>query len=235
MDAPSSSAAGLITPEAIRPYPKVNRDATTKPKKGKITGKSRIYTDTPEKERLQEIQKAREIKKQEQERKNRAKEMKRALNLLSQTDKIAKPKRQKKDTELETDSEDETNMSLRESGSSPLSTERSDFEEDANNEEPVLSENINEQTFVLVKFEKKTTVLHYVGKVLKKYGPMEYNVSFLRKKPDSWKFVFPNVKDEGTVCLSDVVAVLPLPKSSGTARTANIFCFDRNFIAYNVQ
>ncbi|XP_060810033.1 uncharacterized protein LOC132904128 [Amyelois transitella] len=136
-DAPSSSAPGLITPEAVRPYPKVNKSQSTKAKKGKLPGKSRIYTDTPEKQRLLEIQKAKEMKKQEQERRNKAKEMKRALKMIVKTDKITKPKIQKKDAELETDSEDEINISLRESSSSPLSTEASDFEEATNKEEPM--------------------------------------------------------------------------------------------------
>ncbi|KAG5880093.1 hypothetical protein JTB14_011596 [Gonioctena quinquepunctata] len=61
-DSPSTSAVGLITPEIIRPYPKVDKNALKKSKKGKLPGKSRIYTDTPEKNRLEEIEKAKEMK-----------------------------------------------------------------------------------------------------------------------------------------------------------------------------
>lgn len=75
IDSPLSSAVGLITPEMIRPYPKVNKNTNKISKKGKM----RIYTDTPGKYRLEEIEKAKKMKKQEQERKNRAKEMKHAL------------------------------------------------------------------------------------------------------------------------------------------------------------
>lgn len=57
IDSPSSSAVGLITPEVIRPYPRVDRNALKKSKKGKLPGKSRIYTDTPEKNRLEEVEK----------------------------------------------------------------------------------------------------------------------------------------------------------------------------------
>lgn len=53
IDLPSSSAVGLITPEVIRPYPRVDRSAQ-KSKTGKLPGKSGIYTDTLEKLRLEE-------------------------------------------------------------------------------------------------------------------------------------------------------------------------------------
>lgn len=228
---PSTSAVGLITPEIIRPYPKVDRKALKKSKKGKLPGISRIYTDSPEKYRLEEIEKAKAMKKQEQERKQRVKEMKRALNLLSDTNITPKPKRQKKT--VETDSEDETDISLRESSCSSIEemSEGSDIE----NETPVMSEDIKEDSFVLVKFEKKKSVLHYVGQVVIKYNPTEYNVSFLRKKPSTWKFVFPDTKDEGTVSISDVVCILPQPKSAFTARTAKIFSFGKDLSVYNVQ
>lgn len=42
------------------------------------------------------------------------------------------------------------------------------------------------------------------------------------KKPGLWKFLFTNIKDEGTIYLSDVISILPQLKSASTARTANI-------------
>lgn len=166
----SSSTVGLITPEIIRPYPRVDRNALKKSKKGKLPGKSRIYTDTPEKNRLEEIEKAKQLKKQEQERKQRAKEMKRALHLLSdtrtktkrqkKTSGTTKPKRQNKtvktDSQDETDREDEANMSLRESSCSLI--EETSEGSDTDNETPVTSENIKEERFVIVEFKKTKTV-----------------------------------------------------------------------------
>lgn len=159
--------------------------------------------------------------------------MKRALNLLGETNKTKiKPKRLKKSVEkfVETDSDDETNISLRESSASPV-TEESDIE----NEAPVLTEDIKEKCFVLVKFEKKKTVSHYVGQIVTKYSATEYNVSFLRKKPGTWKFVFPNTKDEGTVEVSDVVSILIPSNTAATVRTADIFSFSKDLSMYNVQ
>lgn len=56
---------------------------------------------------------------------------------------------------------DET-MSLRESSCSPLE-ESSEGSDHFDNETPVLSGSVKEQSFVLFKFEKKKTVLYYVG------------------------------------------------------------------------
>ncbi|KAG7300114.1 hypothetical protein JYU34_015655 [Plutella xylostella] len=234
IDAPSTSAAGLITPDMIRPYPKVVRSMQTKLKKGKMPGKSRIYTDTPEKNRLEEIEKDRQTKKKEQERRQRAKEMKRALHLLSETSNIipkTKPKRQKKT--VETDTEDETDISLRESSCSPI--EEMSAESDIESETPVMTGNIQEGSFVLVKFEKKKTVKHYVGKVVAKHSPFEYKVSFLRKKPGTWKFIFPTTLDEGTMYLSDIVCLLPPTETAFTTRTASIYSFKKDLSVYNVQ
>ncbi|KAK9680350.1 Phospholipase A2-like domain [Popillia japonica] len=69
--------------------------------------------------------------------------------------------------------------------------------------------------FILVKFEKKTSVVYYVGKVLSHYSPMELKVSYLRKKPgSSWSFVFPDVEDIHTLDISDVAMILPDPQPS---------------------
>ncbi|XP_073956414.1 uncharacterized protein [Choristoneura fumiferana] len=241
---PTTPPASLsaVTPEVVRPYPEVDRNAPKKSNKGRQPGKSRIYTDTPEKTRLEEIEKAKQLKKQELERKQKVKEMKRALSLSGKqkrqkkTVNIAKPKRQKKalkpNSENETDSEEGANVSLRESSCSPIQemSEESDFQD----ETPVMSVNIKEGCFILVKFEKKRFVLYYVGQVLKKYSPTEYNVSFLRKKSGTWKFVFPSTKDEGTVYISDIVHILSPSKSALTARTAHIFSFEKDLSMYNV-
>ncbi|KAK9892731.1 hypothetical protein WA026_021922 [Henosepilachna vigintioctopunctata] len=98
------------------------------------------------------------------------------------------------------------------------------------NEIPVMTENIKEENFVLVKFEKKT-VLNYIRQVLTKLQPRE-KVLFLRKKADAWKFIFSNTKDDDTVYLSEVICVLPPTKSAGTA---NIYVFKKDQTIYNAK
>ncbi|KAG5864114.1 hypothetical protein JTB14_018087 [Gonioctena quinquepunctata] len=66
----------VLTPEATRPYPTVVR--SNKTKKGRRPGKSRIYTDTPEKKLIEEKHNEKQLKKLEQERRARAKQMKRS-------------------------------------------------------------------------------------------------------------------------------------------------------------
>ena len=89
------------------------------------------------------------------------------------------------------------------------------------------------ETFVLVEFEKKKSVLYYVGKVLKKYSPIEYKISFLRKKPNTLKFVFLQPKMKQRLDISDVVAILTLSNTGSTARTADIFSFQKSLSIFN--
>lgn len=56
----------VLTPEAIRPYPTVVR--SNKTNKGRRPGKSRIYTDTPEKKVIEDKHNEKKMKKLEQER-----------------------------------------------------------------------------------------------------------------------------------------------------------------------
>ncbi|KAL3267972.1 hypothetical protein HHI36_007108 [Cryptolaemus montrouzieri] len=58
----------------------------------------------------------------------------------------------------------------------------SESEEEVINEEPVNPEHINIGDFLLIKFEKKKTVIHYIAKVVFKYSVTEYEVLYLRKK-----------------------------------------------------
>lgn len=234
LDKPSPSTSKVLkTPEMIRPFPKVQ--IRTQTKKGRSFGKSRIYTDTPEKNRIEELEKIKEMKRLEKERKSKAREIKRALSLLNEDYvKSSKPKRNKtKEIEILC-SDSETDFSLRESSTSP-------FDELEENEEEVHKEtldpeNVKDGAFVLVKFEKKRSVIYYVGQIIKHFSLTEVFVSFLRKKPgSSMNFVFPDVKDEGSVDVSDVVLILPDPKSAKTARTAKILSFNKDLSLYNVQ
>ena len=118
-DKPTPSTSKLLkTPEMIRPFPKVQRRKQTR--NGRSLGKSRIYTDTPEKTRIEDLGKIKEMKRLEKERKSRAREMKKALSLLNEDyDRSSKPKRNKT-KEIETSSSDSETISLRESSASPF-------------------------------------------------------------------------------------------------------------------
>ncbi|CAB3232002.1 unnamed protein product [Arctia plantaginis] len=92
-------------------------------------------------------------------KKNKAVILLSTMHSDASVDIISKPKRKKQNTD--TESEDETDMSLRESSCSPIEeiAEGSDVE----NETPILTEFVKEKGFILVKFEKKKSVKHNVG------------------------------------------------------------------------
>lgn len=70
----------FISEYTQRPYPTADKK---KKSKGRQPGKSRIYTDTPEKYRLEDLHNAKQLKKIEQERKAEARKMKRILKMAA--------------------------------------------------------------------------------------------------------------------------------------------------------
>ena len=102
--------------------------------------------------------------------------------------------------------------------------------------EPVNPKHINIGDFLLIKFEKKKAVIHYVAKVVFKYNVTEYEVLYLRKKAGSSKFIFPIVEDKASVDVRDVVLQLPKPTfSKGTSRTSSLYSFSVGLTRYNIQ
>ena len=102
----------------------------------------------------------------------------------------------------------------------------SESKEEVINEEPVNPKHINIGDFLLIKFEKKKAVIHYVAKVVFKYNVTEYKVLYLRKKAGSSKFIFPIVEDKASVYVRDVVLQLPKATfSKGTSRTSSLYSF----------
>ncbi|GBP54254.1 hypothetical protein EVAR_36469_1 [Eumeta japonica] len=85
--------------------------------------------------------------------------------------------------------------------------------EDEVNDEVDNPETINVGDFLLIKFEKKKTVIYYVVKILLKYGML-----YLRKKAGSSKFVFHIGEDKASVHVKDVVSQLPKPILQRPAR-----------------
>lgn len=85
---------------------------------------------------------------------------------------------------------------------------------------------------------RKQPFKHFVGKIISKYEEVQGNdflVSFLKLKPTG-TFVFPNIKDEASVNISDIVLKLPNPiVKKGTNRTASLFNFKMNLSPYNIS
>ncbi|KAL3282929.1 hypothetical protein HHI36_006087 [Cryptolaemus montrouzieri] len=160
--------------------------------------------------------------------KQHAKELKTAKNLLGLTE----PKKKKRVTslpsEIDSDSSQDEVVMTSDSEDNEMPSES---EEEVINEEPVNPEHINIGDFLLIKFEKKKTVIHYIAKVVFKYSVTEYE-----KKAGSSKFIFPIVEDKASVDVRDVVLQLPKPTfSKGTSRTSSLYSFSVGLTRYNVQ
>lgn len=199
VDSPKSlSLTKLVTPEQIRPFPKAQpRKQTAR----RMQGKSRVYTTTPEKERIEEITKKRNEKKIKQvSRKVKFDFKEKTRNIRSSSG-----------------SSSEMEMSL------------SDSVNDVSDEElPALCDDaeLNIGDFIVVKFLTKKIVVHFVGQILKIYNDREVEAKFLRKKKSENMFVFPNVEDISLVVREDVVYKLPKPiAAGGTLRQKGCFYF----------
>lgn len=139
------------------------------------------------------------MKNIEKERKARAKVTKRALLDLN----VKTKKKKAKKVEIDDSGSEGSEISLHESSTSLIDNEETDCEEfEISTSGTVTTENIKDNCFILVKFDKKGAVVYYVGKVIRHYSSTEFKVSYLRKKPgSSWSFVFPNVTDEHRYCV----------------------------------
>lgn len=216
-EAPETSDTSVISPEIIRPFPK----APVRKQTGRgRQGKSRIYTDTPEKERLELVA--------EEKRKKRAEAF------------LKKTKRRKKNERLvESSSENEEDIISQHSDSDIYDIE-SDLEsiEEVNCEqkEKLSAFDINTNDFLLIKLGQKRSV-HYVAQVLDKSSMTEYEVSYLRKRQGFGRimFTFPKEPDMAYANFTDVVLKLTPQAKSVTVRRSHLYSFEENLSSFNIE
>lgn len=209
----------MKSPEVVRPYPKYTPKATST--RGRKRGRSRILTETPEKNLI-------EIEHMERERKK---------NKMTVKKKVFEESSPKKGDSKVNDSDSEANYSVCDSDSDVISEfdkEKSD-EEFLELVEPLVDpetgrRNLKVDDFILVKFSSKKIIKHFVGSVTDIFENDNYFVSFLRHKKG--KFVY-HVEDSSLVYLDDIVTKLPLPKNiTGTARVQSSLSFAINLTSY---
>lgn len=197
-----------------------------KPKKqNSRKGKSRIFTSTPEKSRLEEIERERERRKNIQCERNQ----KRLLKQVFPENKRAKhaTKRIRKMSTSSSNSDESIVLE-----SDEISDDFSDLE---NVHFITDDDEIHQNDFVLVKFSLKISVSYYVGKVIESLNLNEFPIKYLRRKVPGYKFYYPLVDDISTVDRSDLVLKLPEPNSAKTARTSSLITFNINLSSYNVK
>lgn len=210
----------MLTPEVVRPLPKVFRPKTMPRKPKANQGKSRIYTETPEKKRIEEIE---ENKKTKQ--KNR---------IEKEKGKLKRPY---------TDNESVKNKKIKQVkkkvfSSSSSESSGSDFDYDSETEENLSFGSLQEEdkielnNFILVKFSVKNTTIHYIGCVQNIISDNTYQVKYLRRRANTNKFHFPQVDDIEMCTRNDVYAILTNPIKSRRDSSLT-FCY--NFDNINVK
>ena len=114
--------------------------------------------------------------------------------------------------------------------SDPCDVEKNLLVSDCTNE-PAIGD------YVLVEF-KTFPKKYYVGQITKsKDFESDYEISYLRKKPNVTEFFFPEVTDLASVKEKDIRTVLPAPKECGSTsqRSSLKFDYDFFFFFFNVQ
>ncbi|KAF2899647.1 hypothetical protein ILUMI_06529, partial [Ignelater luminosus] len=138
-----------ITPDSVRPYPKAGSRKPIGMKRKK--GKTRILTDTPEKRLI-------EIAEQERQKKLR----------LKKTEKITLKGEERKELveELTSNGEKNRKMSSDDDIENDSLSDKTFVGEDFDEDDVIdLDRNFQVNDFVLVKFDTKKDVYHYVGRV----------------------------------------------------------------------
>lgn len=220
----------------IRPYPKAEpRKANKKCRKGK----SRIYTSTPEKNRIEELEQERRSKLQKTNTKRKIGDEKNEnVKLHATTQKRKRIIKRIKNESTSSDSDIELPHNIRKAQKCKPYHVSSDSDINMESEKEEIDQLLDDEKiiindFVLVKFATRKRVLHYVGQV-QEYDNEEYVVKFLRKS--SRGFHFPIIDDISSISREDIVSKLPQPKKrSGTSRTCCYFDFNINFFGYNIQ
>lgn len=226
-----------VTLEELQPYPKAG-ERKKGAGKGRKPGRTKIVTDTPEKEEIRKLK----MMKVEQENNKILKlegKKKKTSNPEAKTSKVKITK--KIVFSSEDDTEDEEGVGL------PPYKESSDEDELRNiiNEEIIDAQELFDfernsfevGEFVLVSFSKKKGPNeHYVGKVVSKEdGGFEFKMLFYSRIGQSNKFV---VKSYETFDVNeeDILVKLPKPnQSSGSSRVSEQLIFPVDFSSLNVK
>lgn len=209
--APNNVTLPAITPEDIRPYPKLTERLPVRG--GRKKKKSAILTSTPEVMRIAEESREKERKKAIAEERNNK-------SLIGKKSVVRK---------IQEDDTSESEFESLESNSSTM-----DADEDLNSSSDTDSSfpTLVEGDYVLVKFAGKKVVKYFVGRIERKICDSEFEISFL-KFVQGKKFIHPDREDTSEVDSEDIVRKLPQPScSKGTARSESFLYFSVNFENY---
>uniref|UniRef100_A0A2A4JHL6 Uncharacterized protein n=1 Tax=Heliothis virescens TaxID=7102 RepID=A0A2A4JHL6_HELVI len=190
-----------MTPALVRPHPKTGPRKFDAMKRKK--GKTKILPDTSKKRLI-------EMEEEERQRKNKIKELNQNREHSRNTGQKTIPKladeftsKPKKNRKISSDDEIE-NVSVSDEA---LVESEDDFDED---DVIVLDRNFQINNFVLVKFDTKKTVYHYVG-LIEEVSHSMATIKFMRASKIRNTFIFPDIEDVASVLLDDIKTKLPSP------------------------
>ncbi|CAG5041204.1 unnamed protein product [Parnassius apollo] len=216
--------AEVVTPEIVRPYPKACPRKLIKNARKKA--KTRILTDTPEKRLI-------ELAEQEKQIKNKAKKERQEKKVLKNTGKKQIPKlpseltsNRVKKRQMSSSDSDIENVLLTDSSEGSFAEDTSEEELDED-DVIMVDRNFQKNDYVLVKFNVKKTVVHYVGQIEDISHTMA-TIKFMRLSKIRNTFFFPEVDDIACVLLDDIKTKLPEPKTCNkTKRGSSKYTFDK--------
>ena len=103
---------------------------------------------------------------------------------------------------MSSSSSEDDNDECEKSRNSPFCSSESSKGDKSKNE-------VNEPDFVVVKFPKKKTLVHYVGNVVRVMQPaIQYEIKFLRRRGTA--FIYPQKEDKAVVAFKDICQKVPL-------------------------
>lgn len=198
--------AAVVSLANIRPFPKAPPRQPTK--RGRKRGSSRVITETPEKD---EIEQSCAVKKAKQNQATR--------NIFQKKIQMVK-KTLVQFSSSESGGEEDIDYAE--------SDESFELEDNIEAEEEIpdiKSESLNTGDFIVVKFIKKKLVRHFVGEIMQVHPDNNITVKFLKKSYGGYQFVYDS-EDVADIERQDIVRKLPPPvKNKGSARVNAFLSF----------
>jgi hypothetical protein len=223
---PSNSGTAtkqVISPSEVLPFPKYV--PKTNKRGGRKKGRSRIITNTPEKNLLEEELKEKKTKLLSKLAKKANKEAKKTAKKL----KLEGTKRNIFQNDDSTSNEDEMEVQYADFGDSP-----EEFSDDEEYPAPLLDRDFTVNDFVVTKFATKKTIKHFIAQIEEPTAD-GFAVKFLKKKDTALKFYFPDNTEKSEIDSEDLVLKLRQPDIiGGTSRAANCFSFKEDLSSFNL-
>lgn len=114
-----------------------------------------------------------------------------------------------------------------------LGEEADTLEDDTMEEVDTSDKNIVDDDFIIGRFAKQRSVVHFVGQVKGKTDDGDHLVQFMNRKPSNFS-IFPDKEYNGGVEVPDMTK-LPQPTTAqGTARTSGRYTFNFDFDRFNI-